>query len=144
MKLSYLYISAIVGVAASVTIALAVTGAFRTDTTMHTEMKIIGIDDTYAVNQTVRFQIYAKGYGYSCTGTPDVVIYKTSQPSTVVFHERSMTLMCPVKPLMTSFSVYFPSQNDYYSTEISQEGNYTLAVSYHNADIEKGFMVKTK
>ncbi|HJT10331.1 MAG TPA: hypothetical protein VJ771_06050 [Candidatus Nitrosotalea sp.] len=138
-----LHLSVAIGVTVSVIVTLVIIGALR-DTAMHTKMRIVGLDDVYAANQTIRFQIYAEGYGYSCTGTPDIAIYKTGQPSAVLFHQRSITFMCPLEPALTPFSVYFPSKSDYYSTTIRQSGNYTLDVSYRGTEIQKEFVVGTK
>lgn len=114
------------------------------ETKPHTEMKIIGLNDAYNVYQIIRFQVYAKGYGNNCVGTPEIVIYKTNQPSIIVYDEKSKIFMCPMMPQMSSFSTYYPNQNDYYSTAMEQEGNYTLHVSYREATIEKMFVVTTK
>lgn len=107
-------------------------------------MKITGFDNVYDVNQIIRFQIHVEGYGNSCVGTPEITIYETDQPSIVVYHEKSMSFMCPMEPQMLFFSGDYPSQNDYYLTAIDKEGKYTLHVSYRNTEIEKEFMVKAK
>src|SRR5438309_10526614 len=139
-----LHLSIVIAAGIATVIIFVMIDYFELETKPHTKMKTIGLNDIYSVYQIMRFQVYAEGYGYSCVGTPEIVIYKTNQQSIIVYHEKSKIFMCPVTPLMSFFSVYYPNQSDYYTTAIEQEGNYTLHVSYRDAEIEKMFMVKTK
>ncbi len=129
-------------IVASFVIAIIVFDPFKLETRLHTEMKIIGFNDTYNVDQTIRFQIYANGYGWTCVGTPEIIIYNTDYPSIIVFQQRNISFMCPMEPQMSSFSEYFPNQKDSYITTIHHVGNYTLHVSYRNTETEKGFKIK--
>lgn len=139
-----LHISIIIGIIITTVAIFLLINYLEWETTPHTEMRIIGLNAVYDVDQIMRFQIFAEGYGYLCVSTPEITIYKTDQPSMIVYTQKSEIFMCPAMPQMASFSAYYPNQNDYYHTAIEQEGNYTLHVSYRNTAIEKMFMVKTK
>ena len=139
-----LHISIIVGIIITTVTIFLLINYLELETKPHTEMKIVGLDTVYNVDQIIQFQVFAEGYGYICTSTPEITIYKTDQPSMIAYAQKSEIFMCPAMPQMTSFSTYYPNQNDYYSTAMEQGGNYTLHVSYRNTAIEKMFMVKTK
>src|SRR5438309_1493720 len=128
-----LHLSIIVGAGITTVIIFLAIDYFELQIKPHTTMKLIGLRDDYNVYQIIRFQVYAEGYGNSCIGTPEIVIYKTNQPSIVVYHEKRKIFMCPMEPQMSFFSVYYPSQSDYYLAAMEQEGNYTLLVSYRDA-----------
>ncbi|HEX5457886.1 MAG TPA: hypothetical protein VFX64_05815 [Candidatus Nitrosotalea sp.] len=142
MKIQYYLIIGCVGV--TIVIMFLILNYFKLETKPHTMMKIIGFNDAYNVHQIIKFQVYAEGYGHSCVGTPEIIVYKTNQTSTVVYDEKSKMFMCPMMPQMSSFSGYYPNQSDYYRIAIEQEGNYTLHVSYRDTIIEKTFLVTTK
>lgn len=139
-----LHLTIVTGVTITIVIIFLMINYAELETKPHTKMKIIGLNTVYNVYQIIRFQVYAKGYGYTCVSTPEIVIYKTNQPSMIVYDEKSKIFMCPMMPQMSSFFTYYPNQNDYYSTAMEQEGNYTLHVSYRDTVTEKMFMVETK
>lgn len=103
-------------------------------------LEIIGINNTYNVNQTIKFQIKATGYGIPCD-MPAMTIYKSDQPSVIVYEKKVPPLMCPIMG-STFFSNVYPSKNDTYSLTIKDPSKYTISTSFLNYEIKKEFEVK--
>jgi len=105
----------------------------------YTNLDLMGIENTYSSDQTIKFQVKATGYGMPCSA-PDIVIYRSDQPSTIVFEKKNPPFMCPIEgPVF--FNIVYPSQNDAYSIIISQADKYTVRVSFFDKEIEKQFTI---
>jgi hypothetical protein len=106
----------------------------------YANLELVGLNDTYKTNQIIKFQVKAIGYGIPCD-MPAITIYKSDQPSIIVFEKKVPPLMCPVEgPFL--FNVVYPSKNDTYSLTIMDVSKYTIAVSFLHNEIEKEFEVK--
>lgn len=106
----------------------------------YTNLEILGINDTYNTNQIIKFQIKATGYGIPCD-MPAITIFRSDQPSVIIFEKKFPPLMCPIEdPAL--FSVVYPSKNDTYSLTIKDPSKYTIDASFLNHEIKKEFEVK--
>ncbi|MGI0073710.1 MAG: hypothetical protein ACREA3_07860 [Nitrosotalea sp.] len=129
-----LHISIIIGLISSVIIGVTIFTVFST------RIDVIGLQDTYNAGQQVKFKLEAKGYGIPCT-SPDITIYKTDQPSVILFEIKFPPYMCPIgEPFF--YTMDYPGKNDTYSTTIKQPGSYTLHASFLNKEIKREFRVK--
>lgn len=106
----------------------------------YANLEILGINDTYNTNQMIKFQIKATGYGIPC-GMPAITIFKSDQPSVIIFEKKFPSFMCPLEgPVL--FSVVYPAKNDTYSLTIRYTSKYTIDASFLNHEIKKEFEVK--
>jgi hypothetical protein len=106
----------------------------------YANLELMVINETYTTNHIVQFQIKAVGYGIPCD-MPAITIYKSDQPSVVVFEKKVPPLMCPIEG-PTFFNVVYPSKNDTYSVTIKDASKYTIHISFLNNEINKEFVVK--
>jgi len=106
----------------------------------YANLELVGLDDTYKTDQIIKFQVKATGYGIPCD-MPAITIYKSDQPSVVVFEKKVPPLMCPVEG-PSLFSVVYPSKNDTYSLTIKDAARYTVGISFLHNEIKKEFEVK--
>lgn len=103
-------------------------------------LEIMGISDTYNIGQVIKFQIKATGYGVPCD-VPSITIYKSDQPSVIVYEKKMPPYMCPIMD-STFFSNVYPSNNDTYSLTIKDPSRYTIDAAFLNHVIKKEFEVK--
>lgn len=106
----------------------------------YANLELVGINDTYNTNQIIKFQIKAIGYGIPCD-MPAITIYKSDQPSVIVYEKKVPPLMCPIMG-STFFSNVYPNKNDTYSLTIKDPSKYVIDVSFLNNEIKKEFEVK--
>ncbi|GEM_PF-6714377 len=103
-------------------------------------LEVIGINGTYNVNQIIKFQIKAVGYGIPCD-MPSITIYKSNQPSVIVYEKKVPPLMCPIMG-STFFNNVYPNKNGTYSLTIKDPSKYIIDASFLNHEIKKEFEVK--
>lgn len=106
----------------------------------YAHLEIMGISDIYNPDQIVKFQIKATGYGIPCD-VPSITIYKSDQPSVVVYEKKMPPFMCPIMG-STFFSNVYPGNNDSYSLAIKDPSRYTIDASFLNSEIKKEFEIK--
>jgi hypothetical protein len=103
-------------------------------------LEIVGVNDVYNANHAIKFQIKATGYGITC-GLPSITVYKSDQPSIIVYEKKFPPFMCPISS-PTFFSNMYPEKNDTYSLTIKDPSRYTIDTSFLNHEIKKEFEVK--
>ena len=127
-------------VAAIVGICLTLPHLYQVFPINYSYLEIMGINDTYNTAQVIKFQIKATGYGIPCD-LPSITIYKSDQPSVIVYEKKSPPLMCPIMGSIF-FSNVYPSKNYTYSLTIKDPSKYTVDARFLNHDIKKRFEVK--
>src|SRR5437867_1881497 len=105
----------------------------------YANLELIGINHTYNTNQIIKFQVKATGYGVACD-MPAITIYKSDDPSVIVFERKVPALMCPVEHA-TLFDIVYPSKNETYSLTVKDASKYTVVVSFLQTAISEGFTV---
>jgi hypothetical protein len=108
--------------------------------TSYAYLEFVGVNDTYNIDQVIKFQIKATGYGIPCD-VPSITIYKSDQLSVIVYEKKMPPFMCPIMDSAV-FSKIYPSKNDTYSLTIKDPSKYTIAASFLNHEIKKEFTVK--
>lgn len=98
-----------------------------------------GLEKTYRTGQIINFSVLIQGLGtYPCL-PPDIVIYNNDDKEKPVFAYVAQDVSCPDSS--EHYSLYFPAQNNTFSTMVNQTGNYTLDVSLGNDSYQKQFSV---
>ncbi|MDC8451627.1 MAG: hypothetical protein KGH99_00970 [Thaumarchaeota archaeon] len=140
MKTLHLSIIIIIGAVAVMGIYVLLPHLQSSFPVSYVNLELVGIYDTYNTNQVIKFQFKATGYGIPCA-MPEITIYKSDQPSVIVFEKKFPPLMCPIED-PTFFNVVYPSKNDTYSLAIRDASKYTIHVLFLNNEIKKEFEIK--
>jgi len=144
MKTLHLVIILIVVAGVSVGVLIMYNPMFIKNTPLITnkgymEIDPQGLEKTYKTGQIINFSVLIQGLGtYPCL-PPDIVIYNNDDKEKPVFAYVAQDVSCPDSS--AHYSLYFPSQNNTFSTMMNQTGNYTLDVSLGNDSYQKQFSV---
>jgi hypothetical protein len=106
---------------------------------IHSNVSVMGLNDTYRPSLPIDFQVDASGYdNFNAGETPDINITKSD--GTVIWKNPHYVILCCV-PELTEYNKKFNFTNLGGPIVLNETGLYKLAVSYNNQIIQKQFMV---
>jgi len=109
--------------------------------TIHSDLTIIGLNDTYKTKQPIDFQIETSGFDYFDEGqTPKIWVERQNgNQAWIPPHKDSIILCCA--PELTEYYKRFNSTDLGGPIRIDKSGTYNLVISYNDQKIQKQFVV---
>lgn len=108
---------------------------------VHSDLAIIGLNETYRTGQLIDFQIEAKGFDYfNGAETPVLWIEKPNGCLVWSLMDKNGLTLCCV-PELVNYDRMFNLTNLGGPITIDKPGSYNLVVSYNNQKIQKQFSV---
>lgn len=106
----------------------------------HSNVKIIGLEDTYKVGDNVKFYVTVQGFGM--IPCEDFTVSIKNNRGQTILDVPAYNGSCPIPVEPENYEFYFPQKNDSYVLFVNQTGKYTVSAHFGDDSLEKEFVVK--